>query len=129
MIQNFENQTKPLTINESRIIKPVIGSFLYSREGKGLAVTSRQISEYLLQRGFKVQDVTIRKIIAHITTHNEMQWIISCSDGFYYSRNPEEVKSMITSLKDRESAIRYRRESLEKSLRSIPMQQGSFFGA
>ena len=122
MIKNFEEFSKPLSKYEGEILKPMVIKVLLAHKGKDNAITSREIC-HLLQ-DYKIQDVNVRRIVAYITTRNELNWIISTSQGFYYSTDIKEVQAMIKSLADREEAIKYRKQCLINSLKTT---QGDIF--
>lgn len=116
MLSLFEHETQPLTTYQLDTLVPAIIRGMKCHYGKERAITSAKIVKLMVGHGYKISDVTLRRCIKHIQTHNLLTWIIAGENGFYYSRDPDEVKKQIESLRGREEAIRSVRESLEHSL-------------
>lgn len=115
-IKTFENETAPLSEYELNTLVPVIIRGFLSHEGQKQAITATAICKALKEKGFQISDVRLRKCIKHIQRHNLLKWIVATGSGFYYTKDVNDVKMQIESLKGREEAIRSVRVALEKSL-------------
>lgn len=113
MITGFESYTYDLTDNEKELVPLFVRSF-QKRIGKENAVTATDIQKKLIISGPR-----IRKIIHYITVNYLVRGLIGTSNGYYISKDKEEVKRAILSLGQREEAIRQRRLVLEEYLKSL----------
>lgn len=105
MIVNFELLTKWLTDFEIELL-PIIAQALSRKKGKAQAITNEAMCKGLWDKmKVKVTPARIRKIINFIRNHDLVKGLIATSDGYYVSRDPEELISYIDSLDGRESAI------------------------
>lgn len=67
--------------------------------------------------GFKVSEADVRAIVNYLRRRGEP--IGSSSHGYFLAGNPEELKTTIDSLWDREMAIRGAREGLEQARQQL----------
>lgn len=104
MITGFENITHDLTEYEKGLV-PVFAMGFKSKVGKENAVTNKQIVEKLSSK-YKITDARVRKIINYIRNKNIIPGLVASSDGYYVTNDPEELKRYISSLDQREAAIR-----------------------
>lgn len=116
MIKGFYEQTKPLSSYESETLLPVIIQGLHSKVGKNRAVTNQYICSTLKQKGYRLDNARLRKIINHIRVNSMVVGLIATSDGYYIAENKNELANYLDSLKGRENAIRVVRESLENQV-------------
>lgn len=119
MITNFETQTKPLTDYELTVLIPVIIQGLRHHEGSGKAITSSKICKRLTEKGYKVNDVILRRCIKHIQKNHLLNWIVATGSGFFYTKDIRVVMDQIHSLRGREEAICAVRIALETSLQKV----------
>lgn len=116
MIYGFENETKPLSGYEQDTLLPIIVRGLMNKVGAASAVSNSHICISLRNKGYKVTEVRIRKIINHIRTHSLVTCLIASGKGYYRAENRQEVVDYIESLKGRENAIKAVRMALEKQI-------------
>ena len=82
--------------------------------GKDNAVKNCHICKRLKERGLKVDEARIRKIINHIRINGMVIGLIATSDGYYIAQTQSEIDNYLQSLKGRENAIKAVRVSLER---------------
>lgn len=101
MINNFEEQTKPLNDSEERAIPYLVR--LLKREN---VLTSGRIIEYL-KRKMRVDFAgpSIRKMIHHIRVKGLVPNLLASGKGYFVENDPKKVKSYITRLRHRVAAI------------------------
>lgn len=115
-IKLFEQDTLPLTDYELNTLIPAIIRGFKQHKGIEKAITSKKICEALTKNGYKASDVKLRKCIKHIQRNHLLNWIVATGEGFFYTEDPQIVKSQIESLRGREEAIRSVRIALENSV-------------
>ena len=116
MLHGFENETRPLNGYEKNTLLPIIVRGLSNRTGAANAVSNGHICISLRNKGYKVTEVRIRKIINHIRTHSLVTCLIASGKGYYRAESRQEVVDYIESLKGRENAIKAVRMALEKQI-------------
>lgn len=119
MITNFETHTKPLTDYELTVLVPIIIQGLLHHKGSAKAITSSKICKSLTEKGYKVNDVTLRRCIKHIQKNHLLNWVVATGNGFFYTDDIRVVMDQIHSLRNREEAIRAVRLALENSLQKV----------
>lgn len=118
-VKLFENETKPLSDYEVNTLVPIIIRGLRSHYGPNAAITSQQMCIALRDKGYRINDVTLRKCVKYIQRNRLLNWIVATANGFFYTEDPRLVKDQIESLRNREDAIRSVRMALEQSLVKI----------
>lgn len=113
MVAGFELITQPLTEYETETLLPVFLTCLSKHNGKEEAITSVQIVKGMRRHGYKCRDVNVRKVINHIRIYGLIPNLLATSSGYYVSNDKEEIRLYIESLRQRESAIRAVRRSIE----------------
>ena len=116
MIHGFENETRPLNGYEKSTLLPIIVRGLANRIGVANAVSNNHICISLRNKGYKVREVRIWKIINHIRTQGLVTCLIASGKGYYRAESRQEVVDYIESLKGRENAIKAVRMALEKQI-------------
>lgn len=116
MLNGFEKQTEPLNDYERDVLLPIIVQGLKIRVGARRAITNRKMTTNLTNKGYKVSDGRVRKIINHIRCCGYVKCLVATSKGYYVATSPAEMESYITSLGGREGAIRAVREAMECQL-------------
>ena len=119
MINGFEKQTEPLTEYEQYVLLPIMVKCLERKYGKENAVTNAIMCSKLSERGYKVGEARIRKIINHIRVNSLIPCLMATSAGYYISKNAVEIRDYIASLKGREEAICAVRIALENQLKEL----------
>lgn len=105
MIPTFENQTHKLTEYEYNVIMPILVVGLKKKLGKSKAVTNPKICNSLKQKGYKVSEPRIRKIIYFIRQYNLVPMLIASSKGYWVTNDVNEIKDWLESLKSRIKAM------------------------
>ena len=113
-ITNFSEITHELNDYELRTLLPIIVSGLKTKIGKDKAVTNKYICKILKDKGYKITDSRLRKIIHHIRANGYVACLIATSKGYYVSLDNNEIKEYIKSLEERANSILYIKSSLEK---------------
>lgn len=116
MINGFEKQTEPLNDYEHNVLLPLIIRGLKIRYGEKSAITNRNMTVALRNKGYDISEARVRKIINHIRTNALVKRIIATSKGYYIATSIDELSDYIESVKGREDAIRVMRESMEQQL-------------
>lgn len=91
MLHGFENETRPLNGYEKSTLLPIIVRGLANRTGAANAVSNGHICISLRNKGYKVTEVRIRKIINHIRTHGLVACLIASGKGYYRAESRQEV--------------------------------------
>ena len=115
MIQGFELETEPLNEREQNELLPPIVAGLQTKIGRQKAVTNKAIVAGLLQnRGIRISEARVRKIINHIRCNDLVPCLIATSDGYYIAETEQELLDYEESLAGREDAIREVRMSIRR---------------
>ena len=104
MIEGFENETSPLSLEEANLIDGMCLA-LEKKKGASNAITNKGIREAYDKRGIKMSDVRVRKMINHIRINGLVRNLISSSKGYYIAESPDEVMDYLESLRSRINAI------------------------
>lgn len=115
MIIGFEEETKPLTEEEHKLL-PEFVRCLQKYTGKKNAITNKSIREGYWRKGIKLSDSRIRKIINHIRLHNMVPKLCANSRGYYIAQNNEELQEYVNGLRQRVGAIKAILTTLEEQL-------------
>ncbi|MBR4828198.1 MAG: hypothetical protein IKZ92_00130 [Muribaculaceae bacterium] len=116
MLNGFEKQTEPLTDYEREILLPIVIQGLKIRVGESRAITNRKMTTNLTNKGYKVSDGRVRKLINHIRNNALVERLVATSKGYFVATDAKTLRDYIGTLKGRESAIRAMRESMEMQL-------------
>ena len=116
MITNFEKQTYELNAYEHNMLLPIIGLGLSKKIGKENAVTNSAICKSLKEKGYKITDTRLRKIVHYIRTQNLVPLLIATSKGYYIATHKDEVEAYILSLSERINSISSVKSALIKQL-------------
>lgn len=119
MLEGFYKETKELSDYESEVLLPVMQKSLSRHIGESKAVKNCQMCEALEEKGYKVSEARIRKLINHIRVNGLVDCLVATSKGYFVAESISEVKSHISSLKGREEAIRAVRLALENQLEDM----------
>lgn len=117
-LEGFEEVTEELNEYELSLVPKFVRGFS-SKTGKQKAITNRKIVELMKIGGAEVSEPRVRKIINYIRNHNLVQGLIATSNGYYVSKDVEEVRKYISSLAGRENEIRRIKEGMMKYLNTI----------
>ena len=115
MITGFEELTEPLTEKEETVFLPPILQGLRAKIGREMAVTNKTIIQGLrVNRGIKISEARVRKIINHIRCNDLVPCLIATSEGYYIAQTEQELLDYEESLEGREDAIREVRMSIRR---------------
>ena len=115
MITGFEELTEPLTEKEETVFLPPILQGLRAKIGREMAVTNKVIIQGLrVNRGIKISEARVRKIINHIRCNDLVPCLIATSEGYYIAQTEQELLDYEESLAGREDAIREVRMSIRR---------------
>ena len=116
MIINFEEITKELSADERSAVSMLVKGFAnYTKEApiKAPDIIDRVNSKNLLR--FKLSEPRLRKLCNFIRAKGLLP-LIATSNGYYVSRDTEEIKKQIKSLEERAAAILNSAEGLKQYL-------------
>ena len=119
MIEGFETQTKKLNDYEKNVLLPIMVKCLKRKVGKENAITNAVMCEKMNERGYKISEARVRKIINHIRTNFLVPRLKASSCGYYVTNDEKDLKDYIASLKGREDAIRAMRHAVEEQLEEL----------
>jgi hypothetical protein len=117
MIKNFEEITQELSDVEMSIV-PILVRCFGKREKenpiKGAEVVAK-VNAYLLEKGVKLKmsEARLRKFVNYIRT-NSLLPLIATKDGYYTTKDKEEIYEQIHSLRQRALSIRSCADGLEE---------------
>ena len=114
MITNFENITYELTQYEQETLLPLLVKGFKLKIGKANAITSKEIIARLTKGGYNINGARTRKLVHHIRINGLVPRLMATSSGYYITNDKEELKTYLTSLKERISAIGSVLHALEK---------------
>lgn len=119
MIKNFEEITVELTEIEQKIV-PVIVRRFKNKPGRENIVTNKEmIAGISRQYSVKLTEPRIRKIVQFIRINKLLPGLIGTSNGYFLTKNVEELESWIESMKQRENALRESRIRAEEDLEEM----------
>jgi len=115
MITGFEEFTEPLSEKEQTVFLPPILEGLRAKIGREKAVTNKAIMRGLLiNRGIKISEARVRKIINHIRCNDLVPCLVATSEGYYIAETEQELLDYEESLEGRENAIHEVRMSIHR---------------
>ena len=115
MITGFEELTEPLTEKEETVFLPPILQGLRAKIGREKAVTNKSIIQGLkVNRGIRISEARVRKIINHIRCNDLVPCLVATSDGYYIAESEQELLDYEESLAGREEAIHEVRQSIRR---------------
>lgn len=116
MIKSFEEITPELTDFEKDVLLPVMVNGLSKKIGVKNVINNKQMKQGLLNSGYKVSDVRIRKLIHYIRVNQLVKNLIANSKGYFIATNKEEVENFVESLQQRINSIETVKHSFIKYL-------------
>lgn len=106
MLYGFSAETAPLSEYERETLLPVIVKCLSRHIGKDNAITNEAMREALALHGYrKIGSARIRKIINHIRVNGLIECLMATSDGYYITKDKDEMLDYVLSLQSRIEAI------------------------
>jgi len=95
MLDGFEEYTEDLTLDEKILAQSFVEGFK-KYVGRANSVTNRQIRERLAEKGVKISDPKIRKLVSYIRL-NYLPHLCASSKGYYLAATKEELKAYLKS--------------------------------
>jgi predicted GTPase len=123
MITNFFAETHELNSYETDVLQPIIIKGLSKKIGKENSVTNQYICDVLKEKGYKLNNARLRKIIHNIRAKDLIPCLIATSKGYYVSDDPQEIQSYIKSLRERINSISFIEASMKRQLNKILINQ------
>lgn len=102
MITNFEQITADLNEYELSLVPAFINGFKH--HSKQNPIKAPEILRKMKERGYKVSDARLRKIVNYMRSKSILP-VIATSQGYYTSFDPDEIRKQAKSLQERASAI------------------------
>lgn len=113
MITNFEHITHEMTEDEKKLVPIMIKGFV--AHGKGNPIKAPEIITKLKDRGYKITEPRLRKIVNFIRSEGILP-LIGTSKGYYVSYDREVVADQIKSLEERADSIYHSAKGMRKFL-------------
>lgn len=118
-MKNFEEFTHNLTDGEKWTAELLV-LFFADRTGKKNTFRNQDLQAYLERvHGVVHSAPRIRKIIQYIRMKGMIKGLIATGRGYWVTTDPEELKSWIESMKERENAVRASRKAGERDLSDL----------
>lgn len=113
MVTDFEKLTAPLDKEEKKIAM-VIGRYIYKFSRKGKESSNNFLRLYLHQNKYpQIKGVRVRAMIHWLRVNHKFKWILANGQGYYYSRNKQDLERYKTSLANRINSITKVRNSFK----------------
>ena len=93
---------------------------LSTKLGKSSAITNKKICEVLTEKGYKLTDTRLRKIIHNIRAKDLVPLLIATSQGYYVSNDEKEIRDYIQSLSERINSISFIKQSIQRQWNNKP---------
>lgn len=114
---------RPLNEYERGILLPIIVKCLSKHVGKEKAITNSHMCEALIDNGYDIKEVRMRKIIHYIRDN----WLIGCliasNRGYHVTKDRQEMLDYIDSLRRRVEAIEIIIEAMLEQLAAMPEER------
>jgi len=102
MITNFADITQELNDYELSLVPIIIRGF--ETKTKSNPIKAPEIIRLMKAKGHKISEPRLRKICNHIRS-NSLLPLIATSNGYYVSRDRDEILKQIQSLRERAGSI------------------------
>lgn len=114
---------RPLNEYERGTLLPIIVKCLSKHVGKEKAITNSHMCEALIDNGYDIKEVRMRKIIHYIRDN----WLIGCliasNRGYHVTKDRQEMLDYIDSLRRRVEAIEIIIEAMLEQLAAMPEER------
>ena len=111
---------RPLNEYERGTLLPIIVKCLSKHIGKEQAITNSRMCEALVDNGYDIKEIRMRKIIHYIRDN----WLIGCliasSRGYHVTRDKQEMLDYIDTLRSRVEAIEVVIRAMLEQLAAMP---------
>jgi len=117
MINGFEEQTEDLSEYELTELLPILLKHLPRKIGVKNAITGAAIRKGIeLNLDYVIGGARLRKLVNYIRKNDLIPHLVASSKGYYIATDNTEIQRFIESLKQRETAIRIVRVSMQRQL-------------
>lgn len=116
MITTFEDDTPPLNDYEMNVLLPVMVNGFKKKVGVEKCITNPKICKILKEKGYKVSEPRVRKLVFYIRQNNLVPKLIASSKGYWIATNRDEITGWVTSLENRISAMEETKKYAETML-------------
>lgn len=110
----------PLNDYEREVLLPIIVKCLSRHVGKEKAITNSRMCEALVDSGYDIKEIRMRKIIHYIRDN----WLIGCliasNRGYHVTKDKEEMKAYIETLHGRVEAIEVIIQAMMMQMDAMP---------
>lgn len=117
MIPTFEEHTAPLTDYELHTLLPIMIQGFKKKIGVENCVTNPQICKSLKDKGYKISEPRVRKLVFHIRHNNLVPKLIASSKGYWIATNKEEIEMWLSSVNAKIDALEETKRYAEKMLK------------
>lgn len=119
-MKTFERYTEKLSQKEKEVYVPWFITGLGTKVGKEKKITGPQMIEGINNRyKIKLGETQVRKIIAYIRENDLLPGLIASQNGYWISKDKQEIQDYIESLEAREAGFRSARLSMERYLKNL----------
>lgn len=116
MITNFEKITIELTEKEENLVPVFVARFRNKPGRENIVTNKKMIAGIEKVHGIKLSEPRIRKIVQFIRINNLLPGLVGVSNGYFLTKDTNELESWIESMKQRENSIRESRIRAENDL-------------
>lgn len=113
----------PLNDYEREVLLPIIVKCLRRHVGKDKAITNSRMCEALVDSGYDIKEIRMRKIIHYIRDN----WLIGCliasNRGYHVTRDKDEMQAYIETLHGRVEAIEVIIQAMMMQMDAMPSQE------
>ena len=76
--------------------------------------TNKQIQKYYNAKGYKLNDIRVRRIIRYIRLNNMVPFLVASAKGYYRTTDQKDILRFLESCRQRERAQKEMRQAIEK---------------
>jgi len=76
--------------------------------------TNKQIQKYYNAKGYKLNDIRVRRIIRYIRLNNMVPFLVASAKGYYRTTDQQDILRFLESCRQRERAQQEMRQAIEK---------------
>lgn len=76
--------------------------------------TNKQIQKYYNAKGYKLNDIRVRRIIRYIRLNNMVPFLVASAKGYYRTTDQQDILRFLESCRQRERAQKEMRNAIEK---------------
>ena len=131
MIPTFEEHTSPLTDYELNTLLPLMIQGFKKKIGVDNCVTNPEICKALKEKGYKISEPRVRKLVFYIRHNNLVPKLIASSKGYWIATNKEEIEMWLSSVNAKIDALeetkRYAEQMLKDWNKTITYSQQTIF--